>query len=144
MTQITQKFFMESSIPQTPDTENIMDFLSSPESVGLMIAMSKVGLPALTGVVRELENQFAACATFPLNHNAPDSNAPNRRNIGWMIRYVMREYGYTPNTRNVRISDDAVPRTRIGKFAGSKYFATSAVYEKTNPNPNRTLSVTST
>lgn len=32
-----------------------MDFLSQPESVNQMIVMSKVGLPALTGVVKNIE-----------------------------------------------------------------------------------------
>lgn len=47
-----------------------MDFLSKPESVNKMIVASQIGLPALTGIVKELENQFGNCALFPLNHNA--------------------------------------------------------------------------
>ena len=109
-----------------------MDFLSKPESVNKLIVASQIGLPALTGIVKELENQFGNCALFPLNHNAKDYNAPNRRNIGWMVRFVMREYGYTPVSKGTE-------RSRIGKFSGSKYLGTSAIYEKTISNPNRTI-----
>ena len=76
---------------------------------------------------------------FPLNHNAADSNAPNRRNIGWMVRFVMKAYGYTPISKGFPDSNDSIERTRIGKFSGSKYFGTAAVYAKTIPNPYYTI-----
>ena len=93
MSQITTDFFNSSTILPNEDTVRVMNFLSQPESVNRMIVMSKVGLPSLTGVVKELENLFGDCELFPLNHNAENSNAPNRRNIGWMVRFVMKAYG---------------------------------------------------
>lgn len=143
MNKITEEFFASSSIPQNQDTIRIMDFLSHPESVNQMIAMSKVGLPALTGVVKELETSFGNCEFFPLNHDAKDSNAPNRRNIGWMVRFIMRSYGYTPIIKGFENTNDSMERTRIGKFSGSKYFGTAAVYAKTIPNPQYTIVITS-
>lgn len=143
MNKITEDFFKTSSIPSNSDTKEIMDFLCQPESVNQMIAMSKVGLPALTGVVKELEDKFADCKLFPLNHNAEDCNAPNRRNIGWMVRFVMKAYGYTPIAKGFPDANDSLERTRIGKFSGSKYFGTAAVYAKTIPNPQYKLVVTS-
>lgn len=143
MNKITADFFKNSSIPNNSDTNEIMDFLCQPESVNQMIAMSKVGLPALTGVVKELEDKFADCKLFPLNHNAEDCNAPNRRNIGWMVRFVMKAYGYTPIAKGFPDANDSLERTRIGKFSGSKYFGTAAVYAKTISNPQYKLVVTS-
>ena len=112
MSQITTDFFNSSTILPNEDTVRVMNFLSQPESVNRMIVMSKVGLPSLTGVVKELENLFGDCELFPLNHNAENSNAPNRRNIGWMVRFVMKAYGYVPSATN-----DSFERTRIGKFS---------------------------
>ncbi|MDF2655304.1 MAG: hypothetical protein K0R19_1778 [Bacillota bacterium] len=140
MNQITKDFFASSSIPQNQDTVDIMDFLSDPESVNKMLIMSEVGLPALTGVVKHLEEQFGNCKLFPLNHEAKDSNAPNRRNIGWMVRFVMKAYGYTPISKELT---DSAERTRIGKFADSKFFGTSAVYSKTISNPRYKIVVMS-
>jgi len=142
MSQITNDFFKDSRIPLTRDSEAVMDFLSEPESVMQMIAMTKIGLPALAGVVRELENRFADCSEFPLNHDAADANAPNRRNVGWMVRHIMQLYGYTPVASGF-ISEGSVERTRLGKYSGSRYFATAAVYLKTIPNPQRTITITS-
>lgn len=143
MNQLTANFFANSSIPQNQDTVRVMDFLSRPESVNKMIVMSEVGLPALTGIVKELEDLFGNCKLFPLNHDAEDANAPNRRNIGWMVRFVMKAYGYTPIAKGFSDTNDGLERTRIGKFSGSKYFGTAAVYAKTIPNPRYTIVVTS-
>lgn len=144
MNQITAEFFKNSSIPQNHDTIMVMDFLSKAESVNKMIVMSEVGLPALTGVVKELEDAFGNCKLFPLNHEAEDSNAPNRRNVGWMVRFIMRSYGYTPIAKGFPDANDSFERTRIGKFSGSKYFGTAALYAKTIPNPVHSIIIKST
>lgn len=141
MNQLTEEFFASSSIPQNQDTVRVMDFLSQPESVNQMIAMTKVGLPALTGVVKELEDQFGNSKLFPLNHDAENANAPNRRNIGWMVRFVMKAYGYTPIAKGFPEANDSFERTRIGKFSGSKYFGTAAVYTKTISNPRYSIEI---
>lgn len=133
---ILTEFFNSSSIPRNADTEAIMDFLSSPESVNKMLVLAGLGLPSLSAVVQELENKFGGCPLFPLNHNAPNYNAPNRRNIGWMVKFILREYGYTPKASGSDVM-------RIGAFSGAKFFGSAAVYEKSNPNPNYVIKVTS-
>lgn len=132
---ITKNFLETTDIKETPNktVEKIMNFLTEPESVNAMILMSDIGQPALSGVVKKLEEKFAY-SDFPLHRNAPDKNAPNRRNIGWMVRYVMREFGYSP------LREDAL-QARIGKFSGSEHFTTSAVYHKTNETPNHSLEI---
>lgn len=129
MHEITKKFKESSNIPETKNetVEKIMDFLTEPESVSAMILMTEMGQPALSGVVKKLEEKFAH-SDFPLHRDATDYNAPNRRNIGWMVRFVMREFGYTPKKTKVQ--------PRIGSFSGSEHFSTAAIYEKTNENPN--------
>ncbi len=141
MNQITIEFFKDSTIPQNQDTVRIMDFLSNPESVNKMIVMSEVGLPALTGVVKELEEQFGNCSLSPLNHDAEDSNAPNRRNIGWMVRFIMKKFGYTVIKKGLSNANDNPERTRISKFSGVQYFGTSAVYAKTITNPQHSIEI---
>ena len=133
MNEIVKSFLNSSKIPETTNhtVEKIMNFLTEPESVQAMILMSELEQPALSGVVKKLEENFAY-SDFPLHRNAPDKNAPNRRNVGWMVKYVMREFGYTP------IREDSV-QTRIGKFSKASHFSTAAVYEKTIENPNYIL-----
>ncbi len=128
MRHITRQFFEDSSIDRNADTIAVMDFLASPQSVNKMIIATEKRSPALAGVVEELENRFADCEKFPLNHEGEGKNAKNRRNVGWMVRYIMREYGYTP------LADSE--RTRIGSNSGSRFFGNAAVYEKTEDNPN--------
>lgn len=125
---ITKSFFESSSIEKTEGTVAVMDFLASPSSVNKMILATEQHIPALAGVVEELEELFGDSDTFPLNHEGEDKHAPNRRNVGWMVRFIMREYGYSPVANS--------ERTRIGSNSGSKFFRNAAVYEKTDDNPN--------
>lgn len=119
---ITKDFFKTSSIPQNKDTERAMDFLAHPKNIEKMILATENGKPALSAVVADLEDLLSSSEEFPLSHDAEDCNAQNRRNIGWMIRYIMREYGYVPL--------ENVGRTRIGSKSGSKYFQSAALYKK--------------
>ena len=128
MQKITQKFIENTSIDINEDVIKVFEFIASPDSVQKMIMSTDNGKPALAGIVHELEERFADCEGFPLNHEGPGKNAKNRRNVGWMIRFVMREYGYTPI--------DNSERTRIGADAGSEYFGNAAVYHFTNSIPN--------
>ena len=121
---VTKAFFDTSSIEKTEGTIAVMDFLASPVSVSKMIVATENHMPALAGVVEELEERFGDSDTFPLNHDGEDKHAPNRRNVGWMVRFIMREYGYSPVANS--------ERTRIGSNSGSKYFRNAAVYEKTD------------
>ena len=125
MKDFTRKFMASSKIVETPQhtVEKIIDFLTEPEQVNKMIIMSEMGFPALSGVVKDREERFAY-SDFPLHHDGPGANAQNRRNIGWMIKAIMAEYGYQPK-------DSAGVQARIGNFSGAKYFTTSARYVKT-------------
>lgn len=128
MQKITQKFIDNTSIEINEDVIKVFEFIASPDSVQKMIAATKNGKPALSGIVHELEERFADAKGFLLNFDGPAKNAKNRRNIGWMIRFVMREYGYTPI--------DNSERTRIGADAGAVYFGNAAEYHLTNNIPN--------
>ena len=91
MNQIGRAFLSKTKLDvNNSDIVAIVDFLSSADSINKMIVVSDLGLPALTGVVKDLEEKFANCKGFPLNHDAPDHNAPNRRSIGWMIKFIMK------------------------------------------------------
>lgn len=125
MNEIGNKYLKKTSLDNTnKDIIAIVDFISSAESINKMIVFSDMGLPAITGIVKELEDKFADCKGFPFNYDALNRNAPNRRNIGWMIKFVMREVGYLP------VDGGLSERARIRDFAGSKYFSTSAIYSK--------------
>ena len=128
---ITKDFFATTSIPQNKDTEKAMDFLAHPRNVEKMIQATEMGNPALSAVVADLEKLFGDCEGFPLNHDAEDNNAQNRRNVGWMVRYIMREYGYIP------IEDSG--KTRIGIKSGAKYFQFAALYKKSENPARRTF-----
>lgn len=122
--QIINNFFSQSAIHRNADTEKMLDFLLQPESVEKMIIASEFELPALTFVVEDLEKIFGQCTNAPLDHNGQHQNAVHRQNIGRMVKYVMREFGYEP------IDGKLSERARLPKFSGSKYFSTSAVYAK--------------
>lgn len=124
--QIINNFFSQSAIHRNTDTEKMLDFLLQPESVERMIIASEFELPALTFVVKDLEKKFGQCANAPLDHNGQHQNAVHRQNIGRMVKYVMREFGYEP------IDGKLSERARLPKFSGSKYFSTSAVYVKSS------------
>lgn len=122
--QIINNFFSQSAIPRNSDTEKMLNFLLQPESIERMIIASEFELPALTFVVEDLEKNFGQCTNAPLDHNGQHQNAVHRQNIGRMVKYVMREFGYEP------IDGKLSERARLPKFSGSKYFSTSAVYAK--------------
>lgn len=120
---ITDDYFVGSSIDNS-DTRAIMDFLSSAPIVNKMIVASEMGIPAITPIVAELENKFANSKMSPLHHNGKNQNAVHRQNVGRMMKFVMSQYGYVP------VDGGLSERARIPKFANSKFFSTSAIYEK--------------
>lgn len=127
MRKIAKQIIDKTTIGKNEDIEAIIEFIAAPGSVDRMITATMAGKPALAGIVKELEQRFGDCKGMPLNHAAPDKNAPNRRNIGWIVKYVMAEYGYVPLPNS--------ERTRIGVDSGSKYFTSAAVYKKTDNVP---------
>lgn len=124
ISQIVNNFFSSSKIHRNVDTEKMMNYLLQPESINKMMIASEFELPALTFIVADLEKKFKDCDNAPLNHKGQYQNAVHRQNIGRMIKYIMREFGYKPI--DGKISD----RARLPKFSGSKYFSTSTVYAK--------------
>ena len=120
---ISDEYFVGSSIDNV-DTRAIMDFLSLPESVNKMIIASEMGLPAITPIVKELEDRFENSGLSPLHHQGENQNAVHRQNVGRMIKFVMSQFGYVP------VDGGLSERARIPKFAQSKHFSTAAIYEK--------------
>ena len=120
---ISDEYFVGSSIDNV-DTRAIMDFLSLPESVNKMIIASEMGLPAITPIVKELEDRFENSGLSPLHHKAENQNAVHRQNVGRMIKFVMSQFGYVP------VDGGLSERARIPKFAQSKHFSTAAIYAK--------------
>lgn len=120
---IADEYFVGSSI-ENNDTRAIMDFLSLPESVNKMIVASEMGLPALTPIVKELEDMSRNFILSPLHHQGKNQNAVHRQNVGRMIKFVMAQFGYIP------IDGGLSERARIPKFAQSEYFSTAAIYGK--------------
>lgn len=121
---ITTDFFEKSKIVKNQTTIDIMDFLSSAESVNKMIVASEMGLPVLTPIVKELENEFGDSTDFPLNHKGENHNATNRQNIGRMVKFIMKQFGYIP------VDGGLSERARIPQFAASQYFSTAGIYSK--------------
>lgn len=130
MHEITQRFLNETTIHETPDgtIEKIMEFLVEPQNVQAMILMTELGQPALSGVVKKLEDRFAY-SDFPLHQDAPNHDN-NKRNIGKMVQFVMGEFGYS-----------SIKETGIGEFSGANHFKNASVYTKTNSNPNYAITI---
>ena len=126
ISQIVNDFFSSSKIHRNVDTEKMLIYLLQPEAINKMMIASEFELPALTFIVADLEKKFKDCKNAPLNHEGQYQNALHRQNIGRMIKYIMREFGYVP------IDGKINERARLPKFSGSKYFSTSAVYAKYN------------
>lgn len=131
MRKIAKQILEKTTIGKNRDIEAVIEFIAAPGSVDRMIVATMAGKPALAGIVKELEQRFGNCKGMPLNHEAPDKNAPNRRNIGWIVKYVMAEYGYVPLPNS--------ERTRIGADSGSKYFTSAAVYKKADTVPSHDI-----
>lgn len=126
MRQFTIDFFKKSVIPMTETSVEIMDFLLTPKNMKKMIAASIEGKPALSGVVKELEQNFNNRKDFPIypDKTVKGNNAEYRRNVGWMVKYVMGLNGYFP-----------VSQARLS-IHDSKFFSTSTVYRRDTSAPS--------
>lgn len=105
------------------DANAVFDFLCIPENIHNMIVMSNLGLPAISGIVKELEANFSNSASFPLTDE-------NRRHIGNMVKLIIRQFGYEPVFRRVQLRN----------FTGAKIFKTSSIYAKTK-KPQSVLTI---
>ena len=131
MGTFAQEILEHTNIPETPNhtLEKVVQFLTEPKSISAMILMTELGQPALAGVVKELEEKFAY-SDMPLHFDGPHNNSVNRRNIGWLVKAVMKGVGYTPKKNQTE------KEMRLRKFCQTKYFTTSALYEKSDELPN--------
>lgn len=121
MRKIAKQILDKTTIGKNRDIQAVVEFISEPDSVDRMITATRAGKPALAGIAKELEQRYGDCKGMPLN------NVANRRNIGWIVKYVMAEYGYEPLPNS--------ERTRIGVDSGSKYFTSAAIYKKVDNVP---------
>lgn len=108
-----------NKIADNEDAKKIFDYLCLPKCVYNMIIFSKIGLPAITGIAKELEDLYGNSKTFPL------SNDRSKQVIGKMISYILSFYGYSP----VVVKSN---EKRLRKFVGARYFKSSSVYQKTH------------
>lgn len=104
--------------------KKIAEYLSSPEVVNRMIIASELNLPALTLIVSDLEKKFHENSDFPVVVFEDNANATARQNVGRIIKFVMKKYGYVP------VSDKSEERTRIPAIANSRFFSTCAIYAR--------------
>jgi len=68
--------------------KDIYNFLSDPTSIDKMIKANDLGLPALAGVVKELENKFSNRTDIDLRKNEV------RQLVGCMVEEIIHEFGY--------------------------------------------------
>ncbi len=98
----------------------IADYMFRADTIYRMKLASEMGLPVLTLIARELEENFDENSCFPVVVTKDDKNALYRQNVGRIAKFIMDKLGYVPATGSVRLP--AVSKSR--------YFSTSAVYEK--------------
>jgi|LSQX01.3.fsa_nt_gb hypothetical protein len=112
------------------DAQKLFDFLATPSTIHNMMVFSQVGLPAISGIIPHLEQNFGNSPTFPL------SDFRNRQTTGKMVKYILGFYGYTPQAGGF---DE---RAKLRNFTKSQYFKTAAVYSLTD-TPQYKIEVTS-
>lgn len=100
--------------------DQIADYMFRADTIYRMKLASEMGLPVLTLIARELEENFDENSCFPVVVTKDDKNALYRQNVGRIAKFIMDKLGYVPATGSVRLP--AVSKSR--------YFSTSAVYEK--------------
>lgn len=108
------------NIINNKEAQEVFKFLAKPINVLNMTAFSDVGLPAITGLVSKIEDDYENSTTFSiLNHK-------NRQLVGKMIKYILSFYGYEP------IIGGLDERARLRNFSKAGYFKTGAIYTLTN------------
>ena len=71
-----------STLENNTGAQDVFDFLNEPANIHNMIIFSNLGLPALSGLVSDLEKKFANDPDFPL------SDFRHRQVVGKMIKYI--------------------------------------------------------
>ncbi len=101
------------------DAMRVFDFFCQPEVIHSMIVFSEVGLPAFSGIAKELEQNFADAPLFPLQ------KLPNRQIVGKMAKFVLEHFGYEPIPKSMK------KNTKLREFSQARLFGQSAIYTKT-------------
>ena len=130
---LKEDFFRTSTIERNVSSETLLEWLSAPGTVNKMLVASEMGLPAITPIIKDLEDHFDT-PEFPLNTNGDGNNAKYRRNVGWFIRYVLSQYGMEPiesSSLQSRIPASYIPgnyKDENGNYIYPKYFSYGAKY----------------
>lgn len=98
----------------------IADYMFRADTIYKMKLASDMRMPVLTLIARELEENFDENSCFPVVVTKDGKNALYRQNVGRIAKFIMDKLGYVPAAGSVRLP--AVSKSR--------YFSTSAVYEK--------------
>ena len=106
------------------DAQNVFDFLCKPENIYSMIVFSDLKLPAISGIVSHIEQNFANAPQFPLD------DYKNRQTVGRMAKFILSHFGYEP------IVGGLDERAKLRNFSNANMFKTASVYEKKNPPIN--------
>ena len=106
------------------DAQRVFNFLCKPENVHNMIIFSNLNLPAISGIAKELEKNFANSPQFPL------TDRTNRQTVGRMVKFILGHFGYVPTIG----SPDA--RAKLRNFSEANLFKTCSLYELTNTPVN--------
>lgn len=101
------------------DARKVFDALCHPEAIHSMMVFSEVGLPAFSGIAKELERDFADAPQFPLR------KLVNRQVTGKMAKFVLGHFGYEPMPGNAK------KNVKLREFSQAKLFGQSAIYAKT-------------
>ena len=86
------------------DAMRIFDFFCQPEVIHSMVVFSEVGLPAFSGIAKDLERDFADVK---------------------MAKFVLGHFGYEPVPEGVK------KNAKLREFSQAKLFGQSAIYAKT-------------
>ncbi|MCI8293423.1 MAG: hypothetical protein HFH53_07815 [Hespellia sp.] len=100
------------------DAYDVFDFLCDPGNIYNMTIFSDLALPAISGLVENLENTFKNTASFPL------TDGQNRKIVGRMVKFILGHFGYTPVTTSTN-------RNKLRNFSNAAFFKTAAIYSKT-------------
>ena len=129
MNKIVKEFMKKTKMldinNQQVGVEEMVTYLTSPKVIDRMVIASEMRIPILTLVAKDLEEVFDENSNFPVVVNGKEKNATNRQNVGRIIKYIMKKYGYTP------VDGGLSEQARIPTISGSKYFSTSGIYKKT-------------
>ncbi len=127
---IVDEFMNTTKMEPAETVRDIMLFLCDPLSVNAMIEATKRGKPALTGVVEALEDKLKDSVTFSLS-NSPYNNFVNRQNIGRMIKFIMKRFGYVPDkTGRVGVRNKNGEITTKTAMDKGHLFASAAIYKR--------------